>query len=104
MAGREHAKIGDRLYSHHVVDRMQPSGIRYSSQKDVQVRASKILQVGQKDYGRSISPTFVEETLTNGNLIDKQIVNGVEREVWSSGTIEVVTEQNGKIIITVMTK
>ncbi|HEU4963416.1 MAG TPA: hypothetical protein VFV52_06075 [Bacilli bacterium] len=29
--GREYAQIGERLYTHHAVDRMQPSGMRYSS-------------------------------------------------------------------------
>lgn len=46
MNGQEYAKVGDRLYSRHAVDRMQPSGNRYGS---------SITQAGG-DYGRSVAP------------------------------------------------
>lgn len=82
---------------------MQPSGMRYSSETaGGKVGASRIMEAGQKDYGRSISPNFVEDAIKNGELIDSPIVNGVQRQVWKSGSVEVVTE--GNIVITIMTK
>ena len=50
--GQEYAKVGDRLYSRHAVDRMQPSGRRYTV-------GGAIIQVGGVD-GRSIAPQYVE--------------------------------------------
>jgi filamentous hemagglutinin len=105
IKGREYAKIGDKYYTRHAVDRMQPSGMRYTTKGSVdggKVGASRILNVGQVDYGRSISPNFVEDVITKGKLIDTPVINGVERQIWKSGTVEVVTE--GDIIITIMTK
>ncbi|QOR35922.1 hypothetical protein IMX26_03635 [Clostridium sp. 'deep sea'] len=84
---------------------MQPSGMRYTAKASAdggKVGASRIIDVESVDYGRSISPNYVEDAITNGKLIDTQVVNGVERQIWQSGTVEVVTE--GDIIITIMTK
>ncbi|MCQ2534223.1 MAG: hypothetical protein MJ172_06620 [Clostridia bacterium] len=39
---REYARIGDRLYTRHAVERIQPSGMRYSSTTDVEVSSSRI--------------------------------------------------------------
>ncbi|MCT4565098.1 MAG: hypothetical protein N4A68_12410 [Maledivibacter sp.] len=100
--GREYAKIGDKYYTRHAVDRMQPSGMRYSSTTDGRVGASRIYDVETIDYGRSISPTYVDDVLKNGTLIDTQTVDGVVRQVWESGSVQVVTE--GDIVITIMTK
>ena len=83
---------------------MQPSGMRYSAKGSDggKVGASRIIGVESVDYGRSISPNFVEDVTTNGKLIDTQVVNGIESQIWKSGTVEVVTE--GNIIVTIMTK
>lgn len=43
--GREYAQVGDRLYTHHAVDRLQPSGLGAPA--------------GATGAGRSISPNFV---------------------------------------------
>ena len=84
---------------------MQPSGMRYSSDAaGGQVGASRINDVNQWDYGRSISPNFVGDVLTRGTVIDQPIVNGVQRQVWRLGTVEVVTEQSGSLVVTIMTK
>ncbi len=103
--GTEYAQIGDRLYTRHAVDRMQPSGMRYQGGKldGGDVSASRIFDVDQKDYGRSISPNFVEDIIKQGNY-ETQIVNGIERQVWSSGSVKVVTENQGKTVITILTK
>ncbi len=50
--------------------------------------------------GRSIAPKFIEDVIETG-ITRKVTVNGVERIIHTSGTVQVVTEQNGRIVITV---
>ena len=88
--GNTYAEIGGRYYTQHAVDRMQPSGYGTSSGK-----------VGTE--GRSISPTFVEQVIRTGTPSTK-VVDGVNRTVFISGSVTVVTEEGGKIIVTVITK
>lgn len=76
--GREYTKIGNRLYTRHAVERTYPSDLG----------------------GRSIAPKFIEDVIKTGT-IRKVTINGVERIIHTSGTVQVVTEQNGKIVITV---
>ncbi|WNB75569.1 RHS repeat-associated core domain-containing protein [Methylomonas koyamae] len=84
--GREYAQVGDRLYTRHAVDRMQPGGLGTPA--------------GGDGPGRSFSPNLIDEVISNG-LSRSVTVNGVERTIYSSGTAEVVTEQGGRIVITV---
>lgn len=86
---RLYAKIGDRLYTRHAIDMMQPSGLGFSA--------------GAEKIGRSCAPGFIEHVIKHGK---KSVVDykGVERSIYLSGTTQVVTELNGKIIITVITK
>lgn len=80
VGGNEYAQIGDRLYTEHAVERMMPRGLTTN--------------------GRSISPNFVEGILKNTKptIIN---YNGIERQIYRSGTVEVVTENGGNTIITV---
>ena len=82
--------IGDRLYSKHAVDRMQPSGNRFGP---------NIYQgINGQNYGRSVAPQYVEYVIStaepklqdNGNLS------------YKSGTIKVITNQQGAVV-TIMT-
>ncbi|RME61351.1 hypothetical protein D6779_00245, partial [Candidatus Parcubacteria bacterium] len=82
--GRTYAQVGDRLYTRHAVDRLQPSGLGAPA--------------GQLGAGRSISPTFVDDVIRNGQKTHV-IVDGVQRTIHTSGTVKVVTE--GDIVITV---
>jgi hypothetical protein len=87
--GREYAQVGDRLYTQHAVDRMTPSGLGTAA--------------GAKagdGVGRSISPNSVEAVITSGNRADVE-VKGVMRSIYTSGSVEVVTEGAGKVVITV---
>jgi len=84
--GTEYAKIGDRLYTGHAVDRMLPSGLGRPA--------------GGAGPGRSIAPAFVEDVIQNGRQTHV-IVDGVPRTIHTSGTIQVVTEQDGRIVVTV---
>jgi hypothetical protein len=85
--GRVYAKIGDRLYSRHAVDRMLPSGLGSPA--------------GTVGSGRSISPNIVEYVIKNGTKTHS-IVDGVERTVHRSGNVGVVTEGNGKFVLTIL--
>ena len=87
--GRDFAKIGDRLYTKHAVDRMVPTGFGTSA------GAGGV-------SGRGIPPMVVENVIENGIKLSEQIVGGVARQTWKMGTVQVVTESSGKLIITVM--
>jgi len=50
--------------------------------------------------GKSISPNLVEDVIQNGPSTTVT-VNGVERTIYQSGTVEVVTEQGGNLVVTV---
>lgn len=84
---REYAQIGNRLYSQHAVDRMQPSGLGAPA--------------GSVGAGRNISPNIVEYVIKNG-ISNTQVVNDVARTVYSSGDVSIITENAGKIIVTVL--
>ena len=85
-AGREYAQIGERLWTRHAVDRMQPSGLGAPA--------------GQIGAGRSIAPNFVEDVIRTGDT-SQVVVDGVTRTIHTSGTVQVVTEQGGRIVVTV---
>ncbi|WP_081295282.1 hypothetical protein [Gilliamella sp. Choc4-2] len=85
--GKQYAQVGDRLYSQHAIDRMQPSGLGSPA--------------GTVGAGRNISPGIVEYTIQNGTKTISK-VNGVERTVHWSGDVGVVTENNGKVIVTIL--
>ena len=84
-----YAKIGDRLYSKHAVDRMQPSGNRYGRR----------IEQASGDYGRSVAPQYIEDVLNstipmpqeNGNLS------------FTSGSLQVITNTQGNVV-TIITK
>jgi hypothetical protein len=88
--GQEYALIGSRLFTSHAVNRMNPSG--YGSVAGV-----------ANSRGRSISPNFVEHVIRDGDATP-QVVDGVVRTIHRSGTVEVVTEDNARIVITIITK
>ena len=84
--GQEYAKVGNRLYSRHAVNRLQPSGNRFGP---------NIYQgLNGFDYGRSVAPQFVEDIIQtvkpvlqeNGNL------------AYTSGSIKVITSNAGAIV------
>ena len=88
--GRQYAKVGDRLYSKHAVNRMQPSGNRFGPY---------IYQDGDV-YGRSVAPQFVEDVIQsmqpvlqkNGNL------------AYISGNIKIIINQEGAVVTIVTFK
>lgn len=96
-------KFGNRYYTQHAVKRIKPSGMRYSSTTDVVVHASRIYEAGRGKYGRSISPNYVEVVINYGSESLPIYVNGSERVNYTSGSVTVVTEDHGRIIVTIIT-
>lgn len=82
--GRQYAKVGNRLYSHHAVDRMQPSGNRYGS---------SIYQAGG-DSGRSVAPQYVEDAIASA----KPVVQANGNLSYTSGTLQVITNPEGAVV------
>ncbi len=87
-AGREYAQVGDRLYTQHAVDRLQPSGPGAPA--------------GAMGAGRSISPNFVEEVLTSSRGVPVKGPSGEARLSFTSGTVQDITESD--IVITVISR
>lgn len=89
--GQEYAKVGDRLYSQHAVERMQPSGDRYNS-------GGRFTYNGTE--GRSVAPQYVEDAIKtskpevqeNGNISHK------------SGSLNVITNKDGAVVTIVHKK
>lgn len=103
IENNEYAEVGERLYTRHAVARTQPSGMRYTNTSaGGKIKASRIINAGELDYGRSISPSYIEDIINKGK-ISTQVVDNVNRTVFSSGTVDVITEQNGKIVVTILT-
>lgn len=82
--GGEYAKIGERLYTRHAVDHMMP----------------RALNIGVSTEGRGMSPTFVEDVILRGAQ-SVVVRNGVQRTIHTLGTVQIITEQNGKVVVTV---
>ena len=93
VEGQTYARIGNRNYSAHAVERMQPSGNRYGSY------IYQASPTRTNTYGRSVSPTFVEDVIQNGSRALQE--NG--NISYSSGTVEVITNIRGDVV-TIMTK
>ncbi|HEX3046999.1 MAG TPA: RHS repeat-associated core domain-containing protein [Bacillota bacterium] len=89
--GQKYAVVGGRLYSRHAVDRMQPSGNRYGGN-------SQVHQAGG-DYGRSVSPTYVESTIQQV----KPVVQENGNLSYTHGSLQVITNPQG-YVVTIITK
>ncbi len=87
-AGREYALVGDRLYARHAVDRLQPSGLGAPA--------------GATGAGRSISPRFIDHLLDTVPPRTVTTPQGAIREIYESGGVRIVTEDD--IVITVITR
>ncbi len=85
--GQTYAKIGNRLYTKHAVNRMQPSGNRFGP---------NIYQgLGGKDYGRSISPQFIEDVISSTKPIYQPETGNF---VHTLGTVKVIVNSQGAVI------
>lgn len=57
---------------------------------------------GLATLGRSISPDAVEAVLRTSKPTTV-IVDGIERQIFRSGSVEVITEQAGRIVVSILT-
>ncbi len=93
---REYAKIGDRLYTRHAVEYFQPSGRRtIGNLPTAQGEGGGFLS-----QGRGVPPSYVEDAILRG-AAHHQLAGGVPRTVHMLGDLEVVTEDNGRIVVTI---
>jgi hypothetical protein len=76
--GKEYAQIGERLYTRHAYDNTVPRGLG----------------------GRGVSPANVEAALATGTATS-EIRGGALRTTYTSSDVQVVTEQGGRIVVTV---
>ena len=74
VGGREYAQIGDRVYTRHAVDRMQPSGLGTPA--------------GADGPGRNVTPNMVEDVIAGGTQATAT-VNGTLRTSYTSGNVRV---------------
>lgn len=86
--GKTYAKVGDRLYSRHAIDRMLPNTFG---------------KAAGGTAGRSVSTNIVEGVIKNGNKTTR-LVDGVVRTEHVLGDVHVITEAAEKIVVTVITK
>ena len=85
--GTTYAKIGNRLYTEHAIGRMLPSSLG---------RNASVTKEGM-----GVSPNLIEHVIRKGEKTDVMMPDGVKRSVYSSGTMKVYTEQEGKLIVTI---
>lgn len=86
--GKQYAQVGDRIYSQHAVDRMQPSGLG--------------IPAGADAPGRNVSPNIVDYVIRTGEKTTSTTAEGVQRTIHWSGNVGVVTEDGGKVVVTVL--
>jgi len=86
--GKTYSKVGGRLYSRHAIDRMVPSALGRAAGGSAE---------------RSVSTNIVEEVIKNGNRITR-LVDGIVRTEHVLGDVHVITEEAGKVVVTVITK
>jgi hypothetical protein len=86
--GKEYAKVGDWLYTRHAVENLYPSKMG---------RAPG--HTSNHDH-LNLPPKYINDILSNKNTRFKEVTkNGVNRRLFQSGDIEIVTE--GNIVVTV---
>ena len=85
--GQEYAKIGDRLYSRHAVNRMQPSGNRFG----INIYEG----INGKDYGRSIAPQFVEDIIRSTEPVYQPRTGNYS---YALGNVEVILNSQGAVV------
>jgi len=85
--GQTYAKVGDRLYSEHAVNRMQPSGNRFG----VNIYEG----LNGKDYGRSIAPQYVEDVISSTKPVYQPRTGNYSHVL---GNVEVIVNPQGAVV------
>lgn len=99
MDGEEFAVVGNRLFSEHAVNRMQPGRRRHSSNGQTGGLPEIYLSGTRGDYGRGVAPRFVEDVISSTKPVVQQ--NG--NLSYSSDSLQVITNQKGAVV-TIITK
>lgn len=89
LEGREYARIGERLWTRHAVERTYPR--RWGTPAGAPPGTGP---------GRAIAPNLVEDVIQKGSQ-RTVVVRGVERTIHTSGTVEVITEHGGRIVVSI---
>ncbi|MCL1998660.1 MAG: hypothetical protein FWG65_07830 [Turicibacter sp.] len=96
--GHIYAKVGERLYSRHAVNRMYPSGNRFKTERP---------RIGTVDFytaeeGRSISPTFIEDIIRN---VKPKFQPNTGNYLYTDKNVQVVLNDEGDkgAVVTIMT-
>lgn len=84
--GQYYAEVGNRLYSRHAINRIQPSGNRFG----VYIYQG----LDGVDYGRSVAPKFIEYVIRNSEPAVQE--NG--NLLYKSGTLSVITNDRGAVV------
>lgn len=84
--GHIYAKVDDRLYSKHAVDRTQPSMNRFGL---------NILPFPDGDYGRSISPAYVEYVISEAEPIFQEDYGNYK---YILGDLEIILSPEGRVV------
>ena len=87
--GRTYAQVGGRYFTQHAIERMAPRGFGV---------AGGTAGVA----GRGVPTMVVEDVIANGTVLGQSIVNGALRTTTKLGNVTVVTEQGGKVVVTVI--
>ncbi len=91
--GQEYAQVGDRLFSRHAVDRMQPSGLRGTTSGSggmPQIRQTG----GGYDYGRGVAPQYIEDAIASSRGVVQE--NG--NISHTSGSVQVILNPKGAVV------
>jgi filamentous hemagglutinin len=96
IGAREYAQIGNRLYTEHAVNYFQPSGRRTIAN----IPRAQGEGGGFISQGRGIPPIYIEDAIKRG-VKRQQWTDGVQRTVHMLGDLEVITEQDGRVVVTV---
>jgi RHS repeat-associated protein len=94
--GEEYAQVGGRLYSHHAVDRMQPSGMRFSGAGTGSTGGMpEIRQTGGNyDFGRSVAPRYVEDVIAGS----RGVVQDNGNISHTLGSLQVILNPEGAVV------
>jgi hypothetical protein len=85
--GKTYAKVGDRLYSEHAVNRMQPSGNRFG----INIYEG----LNGEDYGRSIAPQYVEDVINSAKPVFQPRTGNYS---YALGNVEVIVNPQGAVV------
>ena len=85
--GKTYANVGNRLYSEHAVNRMQPSGNRFG----INIYEG----LNGEDYGRSIAPQYVEDVINSVKPVFQPRTGNYS---YALGNVEVIVNPQGAVV------